>query len=60
MKDAGKDRGITRQFKAARPGMQVFIGDDRAGAHLPEIGADGLVTGGGSPVVELPPRLAVG
>jgi len=58
VKDAGKDRGITRQFKAARPDMQVFIGDDRAGARLSEIGVDGLVTGGGGPVVELPLRIA--
>ncbi|MGH3695492.1 MAG: dihydrodipicolinate synthase family protein [Pseudonocardiaceae bacterium] len=58
VKDAGKDRSITRQFKAARPDMQVFVGDDRAGAHLSDIGADGIVTGGGGPVVELPLRIA--
>lgn len=37
--------------------MQVFVGDDRAGALLSEIGVDGLVTGGGGPVVELPLRI---
>ncbi len=58
VKDSGKDRSITRQFKAARPDMQVFIGDDRAGSRLAEIGVDGLVTGGGGPVVELPLRIA--
>ncbi|MGQ0779173.1 MAG: dihydrodipicolinate synthase family protein [Pseudonocardiales bacterium] len=57
VKDSGKDRNITRQFKAARPDMQVFVGDDRAGARLSEIGVDGLVTGGGSPVAELPLRI---
>ncbi|MGH3428265.1 MAG: dihydrodipicolinate synthase family protein [Pseudonocardiaceae bacterium] len=58
VKDSGTDRGITRRFKAARPDMQVFIGDDRAGTHLAKIGADGLVTGNGGPVVELPLRIA--
>lgn len=53
VKDSGKDRGVTRQFKAVRQDMQVFVGDDRAGVRLSEIGADGLVTGGGGPVVEL-------
>jgi 4-hydroxy-tetrahydrodipicolinate synthase len=58
VKDTGKDRRVTRGFKAARPDMQVFVGDDRAGAHLPDLGVDGLVTGGGGPVVELPLRIA--
>lgn len=58
VKDSGKDRDVTRGFKAARPDMQVFVGDDRAAAHLAEIGADGIVTGGGGPVVELPLRIA--
>ncbi|MGI9000932.1 MAG: dihydrodipicolinate synthase family protein [Pseudonocardia sp.] len=58
VKDSGKDRDVTRQFKAARPDMQVFVGDDRAAAHLAEIGADGIVTGGGGPVVEIPLRIA--
>ncbi|MGH3772687.1 MAG: dihydrodipicolinate synthase family protein [Pseudonocardiaceae bacterium] len=58
VKDSGTDRDITRQFKAARPDMQVFVGDDRAGTHLADIGADGLVTGNGGPVVELPLRIA--
>ncbi len=57
VKDSGKDRSITRQFKDAGPGMQVFLGDDRAGPHLSEIGVDGLVTGGGGAVVELPLRI---
>jgi 4-hydroxy-tetrahydrodipicolinate synthase len=57
VKDSGKDRNITRQFKAARPDMQVFVGDDRAGARLSEIGVDGLVTGGGGAVAELPLRI---
>lgn len=57
VKDSGKDRSVTRRFKAARQDMQVFVGDDRAGARLSEIGADGLVTGGGGPVVELPLRI---
>lgn len=57
VKDSGKDRRITRQFKAARADIEVYIGDDRAGALLSEIGVDGLVTGGGGPVVELPLRI---
>jgi dihydrodipicolinate synthase/N-acetylneuraminate lyase len=57
VKDSGKDCDITRQFKAAGPDLQVFVGDDPAGARLPEIGVDGLVTGGGGPVVELPLRI---
>ncbi|MGH3701353.1 MAG: dihydrodipicolinate synthase family protein [Pseudonocardiaceae bacterium] len=57
VKDLGKDRGITWQFKAAEPDLKVFVGDDRAGAHLPDLGVDGLVTGGGGPVVELPLRI---
>lgn len=57
VKDSGKDRSVTRQFKAARMDMQVFVGDDRAAARLPEIGVDGLVTGGGGPVAELPLRI---
>jgi dihydrodipicolinate synthase/N-acetylneuraminate lyase len=57
VKDSGKDCGITRQFKAAGPDLEVFVGDDRAGAGLPEIGVDGLVTGGEGPVVELPLRI---
>lgn len=58
VKDSGQDRAVTRGFKAARPDMQVFVGDDRAGAHLPDLGVDGLVTGAGGPVVELPLRIA--
>ncbi|MEO7193275.1 MAG: dihydrodipicolinate synthase family protein [Pseudonocardiaceae bacterium] len=57
VKDSGTDHELTRRFKAARPDLQVFIGDDRAGAHLAERGADGLVTGAGGPVVELPLRI---
>jgi len=57
VKDSGKDRSITQQFKAANPNIQVFVGDDHAAARLSEIGVDGLVTGGGGPVVELPLRI---
>lgn len=57
LKDSGKDRSITRQFKSARSDLQVFIGDDRAVASCSDIGVDGIVTGAGGPVVEFPLRI---
>lgn len=56
IKDSGKDRDITRAYAAT--GIRVFVGDDSAAAHTTELGIDGIVTGGGNPVVELPIRIA--
>ncbi|MBO0880976.1 MAG: dihydrodipicolinate synthase family protein [Mycobacterium sp.] len=56
IKDSGADRDITRGYAAT--GLQVFLGDDNAAAHITEVGVDGIVTGGGNPVIELPVRIA--
>lgn len=58
VKDSGKDRGVTSAYKVARADMQVFVGDDSAAARVSELGVDGIVTGAGNPVVELPVRIA--
>ncbi|MFD0359926.1 dihydrodipicolinate synthase family protein [Nocardia sp. GCM10030253] len=58
IKDSGKDLAITQAFKARCPDLQVFIGDDRIGAQVTEIGVDGVVTGAGGPVAELPVAIA--
>lgn len=54
IKASGKDRAITQAFKARCPHLQVFVGNDRIGAQIAEIGVDGVVTGAGGPVAELP------
>lgn len=56
IKDSGADRDITRAYITT--GLQTFVGDDHAAAHTTELGIDGIVTGGGSPVIELPVRIA--
>lgn len=56
VKDSGTDRGITRGY--ADTGLAVFVGSDGAAAHIAEHGALGIVSGGGSPVPELPVRIA--
>ncbi|MGI5216900.1 dihydrodipicolinate synthase family protein [Nocardia sp. CA-290969] len=56
VKDSGADRGITRAY--AIPGLSVFVGSDGAAAHIGEFGAQGIVSGGGNPVPELPVRIA--
>ncbi|MFI6309528.1 dihydrodipicolinate synthase family protein [Nocardia fusca] len=56
VKDSGTDRGVTRNY--ADTGVSVFIGSDGAAAHIAEHGALGIVSGGGSPVPELPVRIA--
>ncbi|WP_157170441.1 dihydrodipicolinate synthase family protein [Nocardia carnea] len=58
IKDSGKDRGLTRAYQALGPGFRVYLGDDRAGARIGEIGAAGVVTGAGGPVAELPVAIA--
>lgn len=58
IKDSGKDRALTRAYRRYCPGLRVFLGDDRAGADLASLGADGVVTGAGGPVAELPVAVA--
>ncbi|WP_281919004.1 dihydrodipicolinate synthase family protein [Nocardia sputorum] len=54
VKDSGKDPALTRQYKACCPRLSVYVGDDRVPARLNELGVDGVVTGAGGPVAELP------
>ncbi|MGW4718192.1 dihydrodipicolinate synthase family protein [Nocardia sp. NPDC004260] len=54
VKDSGKDLAITRAYKTGCPRLSVLVGDDRAAARLAELGLDGVVTGAGGPVAELP------
>ncbi|MFI9410158.1 dihydrodipicolinate synthase family protein [Nocardia gamkensis] len=54
VKDSGKDLTLTREYKVRCPRLSVFVGDDRIPARLNELGLDGVVTGAGGPVAELP------
>ncbi|MGY1946264.1 dihydrodipicolinate synthase family protein [Nocardia asiatica] len=54
IKDSGKDLEVTRAYKTGCPRLSVLVGDDRAAARLAELGLDGVVTGAGGPVAELP------
>lgn len=54
VKDSGKDLAIAQAYKTTCPRLSVFVGDDRAPARLGELGLDGVVTGAGGPVAELP------
>lgn len=56
IKDSGNDRDITRAYTAT--GLRVFVGDDSAAAHVSDLGVDGIVTGGGNPIIEVPLRIA--
>ncbi|MBF6331868.1 dihydrodipicolinate synthase family protein [Nocardia transvalensis] len=58
VKDSGKDLTASRAYKAASARIQVFLGDDRVGPRVRELGVDGVVTGAGGPVAELPVRIA--
>lgn len=58
VKDSGKDLSITQGFKAECPRLRVFVGDDRIGTRVAELGIDGVVTGAGGPVAELPLDIA--
>ncbi|MFI6218579.1 dihydrodipicolinate synthase family protein [Nocardia brasiliensis] len=58
IKDSGKDLAVTREFKIRNPRLAVFAGNDRVGARLTELGIDGVVTGAGGPVAELPVAIA--
>ncbi|MFI9507925.1 dihydrodipicolinate synthase family protein [Nocardia sp. NPDC052566] len=53
LKDSGGDLAVTRAYKTLRPELRIFVGDDRVGARLAELGIDGVVTGAGGPVAEL-------
>lgn len=56
VKDSGTDRAITTDY--AGTGLSVFVGSDGAAADIAEHSALGIVSGGGSPVPELPVRIA--
>ncbi|WP_194290017.1 dihydrodipicolinate synthase family protein [Nocardia macrotermitis] len=45
VKDSGKDLTISRGYKQRTPRLQVFLGDDRSGVRVRELGVDGVVTG---------------
>ncbi|MBF6216071.1 dihydrodipicolinate synthase family protein [Nocardia puris] len=58
IKDSGKDRALTYEYQQIGADFRVYLGDDRIGARVAEIGAAGVVTGAGGPVVELPVAVA--
>ncbi|WP_165448784.1 dihydrodipicolinate synthase family protein [Nocardia cyriacigeorgica] len=58
VKDSGKDRSVTRAYQHHAPGLQVLVGDDGLGARISDLGFDGVVTGAGGPVAELPVAIA--
>ena len=58
VKDSGKDFAVSREYKTRCPRLEVFLGDDRVGARVDELGVDGVVTGAGGPVAELPLAIA--
>ncbi|MBV7701576.1 dihydrodipicolinate synthase family protein [Nocardia nova] len=58
IKDSGKDFAVSREYKTRCPQLTVLLGDDRACARLGELGVDGVVTGAGGPVAELPVAIA--
>ncbi|MBF6173613.1 dihydrodipicolinate synthase family protein [Nocardia blacklockiae] len=58
VKDSGKDRAVTQEYKRLCPRLRVFAGDDRLAPHAAALGIDGVATGAGGPVAELPVRIA--
>lgn len=58
VKDSGKDFAVSREYKTRHPDLTVLLGDDRVGARLGELGVDGVVTGAGGPMAELPVAIA--
>lgn len=58
VKDSGKDLCVSQGYKQRVPRLQVFVGDDRLGLRVRELGLDGGVTGAGGPVAELPVAIA--
>ncbi len=58
VKDSGKDRAVTREYRTVGTGFGVYVGDDRVGARIGELGAAGVVTGAGGPIAEIPVAIA--
>lgn len=58
VKESGKDRDVTAAMTALRPRLSVYLGDDGAGARVRALGVDGVVSGAGGPVAELPVAIA--
>ncbi|WP_067665859.1 dihydrodipicolinate synthase family protein [Nocardia miyunensis] len=58
VKDSGKDLTVSQGYKQQTPRLQVFLGDDRVGVRVRELRLDGVVTGAGGPVAELPVAIA--
>lgn len=58
VKDSGKDRAVSARYKALCPWLTVLLGDDAVGARVRELGVDGVVSGAGGPVAELPVAVA--
>ncbi|MEV0355347.1 dihydrodipicolinate synthase family protein [Nocardia sp. NPDC050697] len=58
IKDSGKDRAISAEYKARCPQLTVLLGDDGIGARIRQLGLDGVVSGAGGPVAELPVAIA--
>ncbi|MFC8529857.1 dihydrodipicolinate synthase family protein [Nocardia sp. NPDC057227] len=58
IKDSGKDRAVSAEYKSRCPQLAVLLGDDGVGARIRELGLDGVVSGAGGPVAELPVAIA--
>lgn len=58
VKESGKDHAVTAAMTALRPRLSVYLGDDGAGARVRALGVDGVVSGAGGPVAELPVAIA--
>ncbi|QLY32787.1 dihydrodipicolinate synthase family protein [Nocardia huaxiensis] len=56
IKDSGSDRAVTRAY--VDTGLPVFVGSDGEAARIGELRAAGIVSGGGSPIPEVPVRIA--
>jgi len=52
IKDSSGSLDLARAFKAAAPGLQVYVGNDRAASEVLRCGLDGSVTGASSPCPE--------
>ncbi|GAB2554442.1 dihydrodipicolinate synthase family protein [Nocardia heshunensis] len=56
IKDSGTDRDTTHAYTAT--GRCVLVGDDSVAARVTDLGVEGIVTGGGNPIVEIPVGIA--
>ncbi|WP_431956525.1 dihydrodipicolinate synthase family protein [Nocardia lijiangensis] len=56
IKDSGGALDVTRAYTST--GLAVFAGSDSVAARIRELGVQGIVSGGGNPVPELPVRIA--